>query len=298
MSEARALQTNSHLAKDEIEDADFLLRLGQRVRQIRAQRGMSRRLLAETAEVSERYLAQLESGKGNISVILLRQIARAMGVRIDTLVDIEKDLAPEYEIIRERLREMSSDMLLEVYADLFSEAQTSFDKTKRFALLGLRGAGKSTVGKHVAKKLGVKFIELTDIIENVAGMSLNEIFSLGGQSSYRSFESQAIDQILTNMDEVVLAVGGSVVADTSTFEKLLRSFTTVWLQASPEEHMQRVIDQGDKRPMAGNNRAMDELRRILLERQPLYQRAEHSINTQGRTVKQTCDDLLALGVLN
>ena len=279
-----------------INDAEFLIRLGARVRQIRAQRGMSRRLLAASADVSERYLAQLETGKGNVSVLLLRQIAGAMGVRIDTLTDVEVELPPVYASIREHIRAMSASDMQTLHAHLFDNLASSANKPKRVALIGLRGAGKSTIGKRVANHLGVPFMELAETIESVAGMSLNEIFSLGGQSSYRKFEQQAISKLLAEFDEGVLAVGGSVVADTSVFERLLRSFTTVWLRASPEEHMERVIAQGDDRPMAGNRHAMDELRRILVEREPLYQRADFVIDTTNSSIEKTCGDLLALNI--
>ena len=279
-----------------LEDEVFLLRLGQRVRQIRAQRGMSRRLLAETADVSERYLAQLETGKGNISVLLLRQIAGAMGVRIDALVDLEIDLPDGYEAIRDRLRSMSDEDLQRISAQLFGDITAKRHKQKRVAFLGLRGAGKTTIGKQIAKQLDLPFVELADVIEDIAGMSLNEIFSLGGQSSYRKFEQQAIDKMLTEIDQGVLAVGGSVVAETTTFEKLLSACTTVWLQASPEEHMQRVLAQGDNRPMAGNRRAMDELRRILIEREPLYRRADYVVDTHAKSVQQTCAEVVALDI--
>ena len=283
-------------AGQSLEDEVFLLRLGQRVRQIRAQRGMSRRLLAETADVSERYLAQLETGKGNISVLLLRQIAGAMGVRIDALVDLEIDLPDGYEAIRDRLRSMSDEDLQRISAQLFGDITAKRHKQKRVAFLGLRGAGKTTIGKQIAKQLDLPFVELADVIEDIAGMSLNEIFSLGGQSSYRKFEQQAIDKMLTEIDQGVLAVGGSVVAETTTFEKLLSACTTVWLQASPEEHMQRVLAQGDNRPMAGNRRAMDELRRILIEREPLYRRADYVVDTHAKSVQQTCAEVVALDI--
>ena len=297
MSEIPLKQESAQLVDENaLDEQGFLLRLGQRVRQIRAQRGMSRRLLAETADVSERYLAQLETGKGNVSILLLRQIAAAMGVRVDTLVDLEHDLPDSYELIREHLRSMDDSALRRVQDYLFSKPGHTDLKHNRVALLGLRGAGKSTVGKQIANELDIPFIELTDVIEDVAGMSLNEIFSLGGQSSYRKFEQQALDKIMLETKDGILAVGGSVVADTTTYEKLLSAFTTVWLQASPEEHMQRVLEQGDNRPMAGNRRAMDELRRILIEREPLYRRADHVVDTHNKSIKQTCADVLALDV--
>ena len=298
MIEADSSNWQSRMAESPIDDADFLIRLGARVRQIRAQRGMSRRLLAVSADVSERYLAQLETGKGNVSVLLLRQIAHAMGVRIDALTDVETELPPVYTSIREHIRKMSLSELQTLHTHLFEDDANSGNKQRRLALIGLRGAGKSTIGKRIAEHLDLPFAELAETIEGVAGMSLNEIFSLGGQSSYRKFEQQAISKLLSEFNQGVLAVGGSVVADSSVFDRLLRSFTTVWLRASPEEHMERVIAQGDERPMAGNRHAMDELRRILIEREPLYRRADYVIDTTNTSVEKTCNDLLALNIFD
>lgn len=275
-------------------DEVFLSLLGQRVRQIRAQRGMSRRLLSESADVSERYLAQLESGKGNVSILLLRQIASAMGVRIDNLVDLSP-VPPKYEALRERIRHMDESELERLYENLSDNNDTS-TKGNRVALLGLRGAGKSSVGAQLAEATNQPFQELAASIEALAGMRLDEIFSLGGQASYRMFEQQAISQLLSDFQQGVLAVGGSVVADTSTFEQVLGSFTTVWLKASPEEHMARVVSQGDKRPMAGNKRAMDELRRILIEREPLYRRADFIVDTRDKSVREVCEEILSLNI--
>ncbi|MGR8946480.1 MAG: helix-turn-helix transcriptional regulator [Gammaproteobacteria bacterium] len=279
-----------------IGDADFLLKLGTRVRQIRAQRGMSRRLLAQSADVSERYLAQLETGKGNISVLLLRQIAGAMGVRVDALMDLESELPAVYDSIHERIRQMTAAEMQSLHAHLFKDADQARNKGKRIALIGLRGAGKSTVGQRIANQLGIPFKELAQTIEAAAGMSLTEIFSLGGQTSYRKFEQQAIETLLSEFNEGVLAVGGSVVADTSIFERLLQSFTTIWLRAEPEEHMERVLAQGDNRPMAGNRHAMDELRRILIEREPLYRRADFIVDTSSRGIEDICEEVLTLDV--
>lgn len=294
MSESGLTNRDANVPQSPASDITFLSNLGKRVRQIRAQRGMSRRLLAESADVSERYLAQLETGKGNISILLLRKIAMAMGVRLDALVDLATDLPVEYQIVRERLRQMSATELQQAQQYLFKDDVVAQGKHKRIALIGLRGAGKSSVGRLIAQQVGIPFQELTETIELAAGMSLTEIFSLGGQPSYRLFEQQAINKLLTDFGHGVLAVGGSVVADTTTFEQLLNSFTTVWLQAPPEEHMNRVIAQGDSRPMAGNKHAMDELRRILIEREPLYRRADFIVDTHGKSVAEVGEEISSL----
>lgn len=296
MTELKAPSIQLNSPTSEYADDVFLLKLGQRVRQIRAQRGMSRRLLSESADVSERYLAQLETGKGNVSILLLRQIATAMGVRVDNLVDVAANLPAKYETLRERIRQMDEAELDRVYRYLTDDIGQQA-KSQRIALLGLRGAGKTTVGRRLAQDLKLPFQELTSAIEEIAGMKLSEIFSLGGQASYRLFEQQAITKLLGEFDSGILAVGGSVVADTTTFDQVLSSFTTVWLQASPEEHMKRVIEQGDKRPMAGNKHAMDELRRILIEREPLYRRADFIVDTHDKTIAETCEEILHLGII-
>lgn len=281
-----------------IADAQFLIALGRHVRKIRVGRGLSRKSLAQSADVSERYLAQLESGEANVSILLLRQIANAMQIRLDNLLELDARDSADYDFIRNRLRQLSVSELAHLRTGLSNLGSGNDRKAKRIALIGLRGAGKSTIGYLLATRLQLRFVELTDVIEEVAGMKIDEIFSLGGQSSYRNFEQQAFAKIFDELPCGIIAVGGSVVADTNTFEKLLSEFTSIWLRASPEEHMSRVLAQGDNRPMAGNRHAMEELRRILTEREPLYQLADYVVDTHGKTAEQTIADVISLPVVS
>jgi XRE family aerobic/anaerobic benzoate catabolism transcriptional regulator len=241
----------------EQQDAAYLARLGERVRAWRTEQGMTRRVLAEASGVSERYLAQLESGQGNMSVLLLRKVARAMGVQVDRLV-AEDERTP---------------------------------RSERIALLGLRGAGKSTLGKKLAESLGVPFVELDKEVEKEAGAKLGEVFAMYGQEAYRRFERRALERVLREHPRAVIATGGSLVTDADTYQALLESCLCVWLKASPEEHMARVIAQGDMRPFHGRSAALAEIKKLLKDREALYARADVAIETSGKTVKQSLDQM-------
>src|SRR5688572_17987118 len=240
------------------QDADYLARLGERVRSWRGANGMTRKALAAASGVSERYLAQLEAGQGNISVLLLRKVARAMGVPVESLARE----APDHE------------------AD-----------GRRVALLGLRGAGKSTLGAKLAAALGVPFIELDREVEREAGAALGEVFALYGQEAYRRFERRALERVLRANEAAVIAAGGSLVTDPDTYRLLLDHCRTIWLKAKPEEHMNRVIAQGDMRPFKGRSAALDEIRKLLADRDRLYSRADITIDTSGRSQKASLDEL-------
>jgi XRE family aerobic/anaerobic benzoate catabolism transcriptional regulator len=243
----------------------FLARLGDRVRDARKSRGLSRRVLSDMSGVSERYLAQLEGGSGNISIVLLRDIALSLGVMLEDLVS-EPD-----------------------------NNRTGNDaRASRLALVGLRGAGKSTLGKALARRLGFKFVELNDVIRELSGLPISELFNLYGQDGYRRFEAEAIDLIATQRSQVVLAVAGGIVADEDVYETLLKRFHTIWLKASPEEHMSRVRAQGDLRPMEGNPEAMVRLRQLLGERMKDYARAHYQLDTSGQDAEVALDGLLEL----
>jgi XRE family aerobic/anaerobic benzoate catabolism transcriptional regulator len=233
------------------QESAFLARLGDRVRAWRATQRMTRKALAAASGVSERYLAQLEAGQGNISVLLLRKLARAMNVAVDSLVREEPEPAP-----------------------------------RRIALLGLRGAGKSTVGAALAKRRGIEFVEVDVRIEETAGLRLSEIFELHGEAYYRRLEREVLTRVLTSGHATVLATGGSIVNDRDNYAILRERCTTVWLRARPEDHWNRVIQQGDRRPMAKNPHAYSELRALLTAREPLYSAADHIVDTSGRTVEQ------------
>ena len=274
--------------------SSYLQMLGRRTRRIRAQRGMSRRILSESSGVSERYLAQLESGKGNASILLLKAIADAMNVAIDDLVDAVDERPVEYLLLRERLRAASQETLRRMSTTISADGDARDQRPTRIALIGLRGAGKSTIGAALAKRAGAPFVELVQEIERAAGMAVNEIFSLGGQTTYRRFERDALSTTLERFDRAVVAVGGSLVSEPETYELLLNSCYTVWLEASPQEHMERVLAQGDYRPMAKHRNAMADLNRILNERKALYSRANVRIDSSRSSVDETLRELLEL----
>jgi len=236
----------------------YLSLLGDRVRAWRNENGMTRKELSAASGVSERYLAQLEAGEGNISVLLLRKVARAMGVTVESLV---REEAPQQKCI---------------------------------ALLGLRGAGKSTLGAKLAELLKVPFVELDREVEKEAGAELGEVFAMYGQDAFRRFERRALERVLAQNDRAVIATGGSLVTDAGTYKILLERCVCVWLKASPEEHMARVIAQGDMRPFKGRSAALDEIRQLLSDRDRLYGRADLVLDTSGKSARSSLSQLLSL----
>ncbi len=281
-------------ADDATDDAAYLAQLGARVRRLRARRGMSRRILAAASGISERYLAQLETGKGNASILVLKAVATAMHVALDDLVDERAEQSVEYLLLRERLRAADDDELRRLAEGLAGTRTGAAPRPAHIALIGLRGAGKSTLGAALAKRLGMPFVELVQEIERAAGMAVSEIFARGGQTAYRRFERAALAASLERFERAVIACGGSLVSEPRTFDYLLASCCTVWLRAQPREHMERVIAQGDYRPMADNRHAMADLRRILDERASLYARADYTIDTSANGVEQALTALLEL----
>ncbi|HEX8173086.1 MAG TPA: helix-turn-helix transcriptional regulator [Thermoanaerobaculia bacterium] len=278
-------------------DAAFLRAFGERIRGERARRGMSRKLLADHAGISERYLTQLESGRGNVSVLLMRHIAGALGVPLARLVE-DAPASPELILLRQFLARLTPEQLNDAYAALTArfadDAKAS--RASRIALVGLRGAGKTTIGAAIAKARKTRFYELDREIERVSGTALPSIIELYGQAAYRRYELQALQELLAQHPRFVVATGGSIVAETATYELLLRNCFTVWVRTKPEEHMRRVLAQGDLRPVsqagAGSERAMDDLRRILAERSELYGRADLVLDTSGRNVEKSVRELL------
>lgn len=262
-------------------DSGFLKLLGDRVREARTSRGMTRKILARDSGVSERYLAQLETGQGNISILLLRDIARALDIPLDTLVQTGPEPPIDLVHTTEFLRRLPPNELAEARSLLvehFAAADVAA-RLGRVALIGLRGAGKSTLGAMLAARLEVPFLELDRLIEQESGVSLSVIFDLYGQSGFRRLERRCLDEVIERYPRFVLATGGSLVSEPATFERLLTMCYTVWLHATPEDHMQRVIAQGDMRPMADNRESMFDLQRILQVREPLYRKADLAIDT-------------------
>jgi XRE family transcriptional regulator, aerobic/anaerobic benzoate catabolism transcriptional regulator len=241
----------------------FLRQVGRRVREARLARGMSRRVLAAGSGVSERYLAQLESGLANASILVLQHVARAL------------EVAPA--------RFISDD----------AGTASAGARDRRIALIGLRGAGKSTLGAQLAARLEVPFIELDREVERQAGVSLGAVFELYGEAGYRRYESACLEATLREHPRFVVATGGSIVSERSTYDRLLDACFTIWLAAAPDRHMERVVQQGDMRPMAGHPHAMDDLKRILADRRPLYERADRAIDTTDATVAESLEALEA-----
>jgi XRE family aerobic/anaerobic benzoate catabolism transcriptional regulator len=274
-------------------DDAYLRSFGERIRAERARRGMSRKLLADHAGISERYISQLESGKGNVSILLLRQIAAALGIPLGRLLEDESP-SPEMTLVRQFLARLSAAQLKEAYASLATRfaSDATVSRKDRIAFVGLRGAGKTTLGTAVAQAREVPFFELDREVERLSGTSLGAILELYGQQAYRRYELQALQELLESEPRFVVATGGGIVSEAATYELLLRNCFTVWVRTTPEEHMARVIAQGDRRPMAGSQQAMDDLRRILEERTPLYARADLVIDTAGVREEVTVRELL------
>ena len=254
---------------------DYLGHLGERIRRARARRGMTRKLLSRDSGISERYLAELEAGRGNASIVLLRQIAQAMDLALIDLVDEQSEPPVEFDLIVQRLRSLSVEELTELRQMVSERYDGGTGRQGRIALIGLRGAGKSSLGRRLADELDMPFIQINQEIERNAGMGLDEIFNLRGQPAYRRLERQFLDQVIEANARAIVETGGSMVSDARTFERLLSSCHTVWLRARPEDHMARVVAQGDSRPMAGNREAMADLKRILAGREGRYGKADH-----------------------
>jgi XRE family transcriptional regulator, aerobic/anaerobic benzoate catabolism transcriptional regulator len=265
-------------------ETGFLETLGQRVRTMRGLRGMSRKVLAKVSGISERYIAQLESGKGNVSIVLLRRVSNAMGAHLEDLIPAGEP-SPDWPVIRDLLRKATPSQIAQARDVLSgngaSQRRMSFSG---IALIGLRGAGKSTLGRLLAKKFGWNFVELNKEIERENGLSVAEIIALYGQEGFHRMEQAALTALLARKELMVLATGGGIVSEPLTFDLILQSFYTIWLKAEPEEHMARVRGQGDLRPMADDRSAMAELRTILRSREPLYARANALVDTAGLSV--------------
>jgi XRE family aerobic/anaerobic benzoate catabolism transcriptional regulator len=275
-------------------ETGFLEQLGQRVRTMRARRGMSRKVLAKVSGISERYIAQLESGKGNVSIVLLRRVSNAMGAHLEDLIPAA-DPAPDWPVMRDLLRRATPHQIAQA-RDILSDTRTGAAQRRMsfagIALIGLRGAGKSTLGRMLAKKIGWDFVELNKEIERDNGLSVAEIIALYGQEGFRRMEQTALGQLLGRKEPMVLATGGGIVSEPLTFDLILSSFYTIWLKAEPEEHMARVRGQGDLRPMADDRSAMAELRTILLSREPLYARASAVVDTARLSVDDAAARLI------
>ncbi|MCP5426311.1 MAG: helix-turn-helix transcriptional regulator [Gammaproteobacteria bacterium] len=275
---------------DEI--GQYIQQIGERIRGIRARRGMIRKHLAKHSGISERYLAQAEAGKANISIALLYRIAQALEVKLINLLpdgEAADSTAPLLALVR-NLSPKDRDSAYELLQTRFTKAQSQIHGV---ALIGLRGAGKTRLGSLLADDCKVPFVRLGDVIQKLAGMSIGELFSLGGQKAYRRIEMQALEHVMENYPASVIEAGGSLVSEPNTFNALRNSYYTIWLKATPEEHMNRTLAQGDLRPMEGNKYALEDLKLILKEREPDYQLADYILDTSGRKVVECLLELIA-----
>jgi len=255
---------------------------------------MTRKQVSQKADVSERHLAQLESGEGNISVVLLQRIATALRVPMANLFAPQAEQAAEKKMIQTLLERLPEHRLEDAVSRLMRDfGNEEKMRRRRVALIGLRGAGKSTLGSMLAKEMAYRCVELDSEIEKDTGMPLGEIFSLYGQSGFRAIERRTLERVLEENERVVLSVGGGVVSEKETFDFLLSHCYAVWIKAQPEEHMSRVMAQGDFRPMAANNQAMEDLRRILEARDPLYRKADLILDTSGTSAEESFAKLKA-----
>ena len=270
---------------------DLLSRLGSNVRAARAAKRMPRRVLSELSDVSPRYLAQLESGQGNISIALLQRVADALE---RSLIDLLGDDNTDEELRLVQLYRAVDGSTRESVMHRLEQVAPGPDRAQRICLIGLRGAGKSTLGRAVGTALDIPFIELNKEIELKAGMPVGEIMARYGVDGYRRLEAEAVRRVAARHTRLILAVGGGLVNEADTYSELLARFHTIWVKAAPEDHMNRVRAQGDMRPMQGQPEAMSQLRSLLEARSPAYAQAEAELETSGRSAQVSQDDLLRL----
>lgn len=279
------------------QEQQFLAALGQRLRALRDRGGITRKALAATTGVSERHLANLEYGEGNASVLVLLEVSSALNCSLAELIGDFTTTSPEWLMIRSLLQNRDEQTLHNAriaIGQALGATQAGNSKATRIALIGLRGAGKSTLGRMLADELGFTFVELSREIENFAGCTIAEIQDLYGASAYRRYERRALEEAIQIYPDAVIATPGGLVSDPVNFDLLLSHCTTIWLQAKPEDHMQRVIEQGDFRPMAGASEAMQDLRGILASRDDFYAKADYRLDTSQQPLQATYQVLLEL----
>jgi XRE family aerobic/anaerobic benzoate catabolism transcriptional regulator len=271
----------------------FLIALGERVRTLRARRRMTRKALARATGVSERHLANLEYGVGNASILVLLKVTKALHCAFGELFGDATASSPERLLLSEMLANCDETTLRRVrlaVGEMLANAplgKARQSASSRIGLVGLRGAGKTSLGRMLAEDLGFPFIELSREIEKMAGCSIGEILGLYGQNAYRRYERRALEEAIELHPESVIATAGGMVSDLASFNLLLRHCTTVWLKAAPEDHMARVMAQGDLRPMAASREAMEDLKSILASRSAFYAKADFSLDTSAQPLPDT-----------
>ncbi|MDA0237053.1 MAG: helix-turn-helix transcriptional regulator [Proteobacteria bacterium] len=275
-------------------NTEFLRSVGSRLKKLRKEKKITRKLVSEKSGVSERYLALLESGQGNVSIALLRQVAQSLDVEPETLISNSAPINAESRLLLGLLAGLSSSDRLRFKDQLLGELRNSpASRSYRIALIGLRGAGKTTVGQRLSAILGIPFVEIDREIEKLVNAPLSEIFITYGQEGYRNLEKTCLENVLSNGDNCIISTGGSIVQEQPTYDLLLATCYTVWLKASPREHMDRVVAQGDLRPIAGNSRAMEQLKDILAKRQSSYEKADVTLATDGKAPHVIASQILA-----
>lgn len=292
----RADDPDAVLARTETR-SPLLQALGERVRMLRARRGLTRKAAAATADVSERHFANLEYGVGNASILVLQQVATALQCSLAELMGDITTSSSEWLLIRELLGDRGEDDLRRArlaLVDLFASVPAGYARQGRIALIGLRGAGKSTLGRMLADSLDLPFLELSRELEKIAGCTVREIHDLYGSTAYRRYERRALEEVVQLYPDAVIATPGGIVSEPATFNLLLQHCVTVWVKATPEEHMQRVLAQGDMRPMAASHEAMDDLRRILAGREGFYSKADFVLDTSHRSLADELTDLAGM----
>ncbi|MGI9414316.1 MAG: shikimate kinase [Hyphomicrobiales bacterium] len=268
--------------------------VGHRVRALRRDRKLTRRQLADATGISERYLGQLENGQANASLNILHRIASHFGEPIAALIPVDARAVVAHRPLAELVSALGPREQNEAYQMLAKRFGAADTDRKGIALVGLRGAGKTTLGEELSELTGVPFLRLSQLVAERAGLDTSEIMELGGANAFRRFECEALQDLIDRPGKVILETSGGIVADDGTYDLLSRSFHTVWLRAEPNEHMQRVIDQNDLRPFAGRSEAMKDLMGLLSEREQAYGKADDTLETSGRSIRECLSELVEI----
>ena len=293
MSKTVSAPSPTPISTDSRSESQLSEAVGQRVRKARKEKSMPRRVLSDQSGVSQRYLAQLESGAGNISIGLLQKIATALDCRIDWFVAKDDPWSSDAVLIADMYR-VANDEQKNQIRTILKATSLGINKKNRICLIGLRGAGKSTLATLASKELGVPFVELNNEICKQSGMSIEDVMAFYGLEGYRSLEAEALERVISKHDTLILAVAGGIVSELNTYNTLLDTFHTVWVKATPDEHMARVRAQGDERPMSGNPKAMAQLCAILKDRENLYQKSSVQLSTSNKTVDASLKELISI----